>query len=75
MFIYEVAGLRQSDQTDNADTTIRSSSNMLAPVPFSRMNSFMQRVSQLGGKIVAIHDSMEAATTATAPKESTKAKD
>jgi hypothetical protein len=65
MFVYEVAGLRQSDQTDNASTAIRSSSNMLAPVPFNRMNEFMQRINRLGGRIVAIHTSMKDATAAT----------
>ncbi|MEB3292742.1 MAG: phycobilisome linker polypeptide [Synechococcales bacterium] len=55
MFIYEVAGLRQNDQTDQNTCAIRSSSTERIQVPFSRMNEVMQRISRLGGTIVAIH--------------------
>lgn len=74
VFVYEVAGLRQNDQTDNANAAIRSSHNMLAPVPFNRMNEFMRRINRLGGKIVAIHDSMEAATATMAETENAESK-
>lgn len=66
MFVYEVAGLRQGEQTDLSTAQIRHSSNQLFPVPFSRMNEFMQRMTRLGGQIVAIHSSMAAATAETA---------
>ncbi len=74
MFVYEVAGLRQNDQTDNANAAIRSSHNMLAPVPFNRMSEFMRRINRQGGKIVAIHESMEAATAAMENTEAKSAK-
>ncbi|MBE9029194.1 phycobilisome linker polypeptide [filamentous cyanobacterium LEGE 11480] len=62
MFVYEISGLRQSDQTMLNNASIRKSSNTLIPIPFSRMNEFMQRINRLGGQIVAIHSSLEAAT-------------
>ena len=61
IFIYEVEGLSQNDQTSQAVSPIRNSSALLFPVPHSRMNSFMQRMNRLGGKIVAIHSSWDTA--------------
>lgn len=63
MFVYEIAGLRQSEQTLLNAAAIRKSSNTLVAIPFNRMSEFMQRINRLGGEIVAIHSSMEAATT------------
>ena len=54
MFVYEVEGLRQSDRTSNNDYQIRNSGNVFIPVTYSRMNSEMQRITRLGGKIVNI---------------------
>ncbi|MGI0494030.1 phycobilisome linker polypeptide [Alkalinema pantanalense CENA528] len=54
-FVYEVEGLRQSDQTTQNNHEIRTSSTTLIQVPFNRMNEVMQRVNRLGGRIVAIH--------------------
>jgi phycocyanin-associated, rod len=54
MFIYEVAGLHQSDRTAPNQTTIRHSATQLIAVPFNRMSEFMQRMHQLGGTIVGI---------------------
>jgi phycocyanin-associated, rod len=54
IFVYEVEGLRQSDQTDNNCYPVRSSSTVLFQVPYDRMNSEMQRITRLGGKIVNI---------------------
>ncbi|MBD2198683.1 MULTISPECIES: phycobilisome linker polypeptide [Calothrix] len=54
VFIYEVEGLRQSEQTDNNRYQIRNSSTILIQVPYSRMNEEMRRISRLGGKIVGI---------------------
>lgn len=55
IFIYEVAGLRQNDNTDRNAYSVRNSSNTLIQVPLKRMNEEMQRITRLGGKIVAIH--------------------
>jgi len=69
-FVYEVEGLRQNDQTDQAAFAIRKSSTVLFPVPLGRMNTFMQRIGSMGGKIVAIHDSWDAAKQSASPEES-----
>lgn len=55
VFIYEVEGLRQNEQTENNRYQIRNSSTVLIQVPYSRMNDEMRRISRLGGKIVGIH--------------------
>ncbi|QZZ22314.1 phycobilisome linker polypeptide [Leptothermofonsia sichuanensis E412] len=54
VFVYEVAGLRQNDQTDKNTYPVRNSSNIFLQVPYSRMNYEMRRITQLGGKIVSI---------------------
>ncbi|NJM71094.1 MAG: phycobilisome linker polypeptide [Scytonema sp. RU_4_4] len=54
MFVYEVEGLRQNDQTEQRSYPIRNSSTTLIQVPFNRMNEMMQNITRLGGKIVAI---------------------
>ena len=66
IFIYEVEGLNENDQTTQAVYPIRNSSTLLFPVPHSRMSAFMQRMNRLGGKIVAIHSSWETAVKAEA---------
>lgn len=53
-FRYEVAGLRQNEETDNLDYSIRSSANTFITVPFNRMNQEMQRITRMGGRIVNI---------------------
>jgi phycocyanin-associated rod protein len=55
VFVYEVEGLRQNDQTTNNSYPVRSSGNLLIQVPYNRMNDEMLRISRLGGNIVAIH--------------------
>jgi phycocyanin-associated, rod len=67
VFVYEVAGLRESDVTAQDNAVIRHSSTVLMPIPFSRMNEFMQRINRLGGTIVAIHD--QAGAPAAAPQK------
>lgn len=57
VFVYEVAGLRQNDQTDRSNHEIRHSSTMLMQVPFGRMNEFMQRINRMGAQIVSIRSS------------------
>jgi phycocyanin-associated, rod len=53
-FRYEVVGLRQSDDTENIDYSIRSSASTFITVPYNRMNQEMQRITRMGGKIVSI---------------------
>lgn len=55
VFVYEVTGLRQNDQTDRTNYPVRNSSNVFIQVPYSRMNEEMRRIARLGGKIVGIH--------------------
>ncbi len=61
MFVYEVEGLRQNEQTESQSYPVRNSSTILVQVPYSRMNAEMRRIARLGGKIVAIRplDSQE----------------
>ncbi len=54
VFVYEVEGLRQNDQTVQDGYSIRSSGTSFVQVPFNRMNEFMQRITRVGAKIVAI---------------------
>jgi ferredoxin--NADP+ reductase len=54
MFIYEVVGLRQNNQTDRQNYSLRRSGSTFITVPYSRMNEEMQRILRLGGKIVSI---------------------
>lgn len=54
MFRYEVVGLRQNDETDKNNYSIRRSGSVFITVPYSRMNEEMQRITRLGGKIVNI---------------------
>ncbi len=53
-FRYEVTGLRQNEETDKTDYQIRSSASTFITVPYNRMNSEMQRITRMGGKIVNI---------------------
>lgn len=55
VFVYEVEGLRQNEQTTKNSYPVRSSSNVLIQVPYNRMNDEMLRISRMGGNIVAIH--------------------
>lgn len=53
-FVYEVVGLRQSEETDKTSYPIRQSGSVFIRVPYSRMSQEMQRITRLGGKIVSI---------------------
>jgi CpcD/allophycocyanin linker domain len=55
IFVYEVTGLRQNDQTENSSHPVRKSGSTLVQVPYSRMNSEMRRIGKLGGQIVNIY--------------------
>jgi phycocyanin-associated, rod len=65
VFVYEVEGLHQNEQTENNSYPVRNSSNTLMQVPYSRMNQEMRRITRLGGKIVNISP-LEAQATLTA---------
>ncbi|MBD0335744.1 MAG: phycobilisome linker polypeptide [Cyanobacteria bacterium Co-bin13] len=54
IFLYEVSGLRQNDETDNNAYPVRKSGSVFIKVPYSRMNEEMQRIARMGGKIVSI---------------------
>jgi ferredoxin--NADP+ reductase len=54
LFIYEVEGLRQTQQSDQMDYPIRRSGNVFITVPYNRMNQEMQRILRMGGRIVNI---------------------
>lgn len=64
VFVYEVEGLQQNDQTNNNQYPVRNSSTLLLQVPYSRMNQEMRRIGRLGGKIVNIRPLSEAAPAA-----------
>lgn len=59
VFVYEVTGLRQNDQTEKTQYPLRSSSSVFIQVPYSRMNEEMRRIVRLGGKIAGIHSLAE----------------
>ncbi|MBD2136438.1 phycobilisome linker polypeptide [Anabaena sp. FACHB-1237] len=54
VFRYEVVGLKQNQETDKNQFSIRHSGSVFITVPYSRMNEEMQRISRLGGRIVKI---------------------
>jgi sulfite reductase alpha subunit-like flavoprotein len=54
-FRYEVTGLRQNEESDQSNHSIRNSGSVFITVPYNRMNEEMQRITRLGGKIVSIH--------------------
>ncbi len=54
VFIFEVEGLRQGENTDKLNFPIRRSGVVYITVPYERMNQEMRRIARLGGKIVNI---------------------
>lgn len=62
IFIYEVEGLQQNEQTENNCYPVRNSSTILLQVPYSRMNYEMGRINRLGGRIVNIRPLTETAS-------------
>lgn len=54
IFVYEVVGLRSSDDTEQTSYPIRKSGSEFIKVPYNRMNQEMRRITRLGGKIVSI---------------------
>jgi phycocyanin-associated, rod len=55
IFVYEVTGLQQNEVTSQCEHQIRTSSSTFIQVPLNRMNATMQRIVNLGGRIVSIH--------------------
>jgi ferredoxin--NADP+ reductase len=54
VFVYEVVGLHQNEETDKTNYPIRKSGSVFIKVPYNRMNQEMRRITRLGGKIVSI---------------------
>ncbi len=54
VFLYQVVGLRQNENTDKMSCPIRRSGSVWIAVPYSRMNQEMRRITRMGGKIVSI---------------------
>ncbi|MFN6513987.1 MAG: ferredoxin--NADP reductase [Nostoc sp. CreGUA01] len=54
VFLYEVVGLRQSEETNQTNYPIRKSGSVFIRVPYNRMNQEMRRITRLGGTIVSI---------------------
>lgn len=54
VFVYEVVGLRQNEETDKMNYPIRRSGSVFITVPYDRMNQEMRRITRMGGKIVSI---------------------
>ncbi|MBW4592644.1 MAG: ferredoxin-NADP reductase [Brasilonema angustatum HA4187-MV1] len=54
VYLYEVVGLRQSEETDQTNYPIRNSGSVFIRVPYNRMNQETRRIIRLGGKIVSI---------------------
>ncbi|MEB3249017.1 MAG: phycobilisome linker polypeptide [Microcystaceae cyanobacterium] len=54
VFIYEVSGLRQTEESDNNAYDFRRSGSVFLKVPYARMNDEMRRITRLGGTIVSI---------------------
>jgi phycocyanin-associated rod protein len=54
IFVYEVTGLKQNNQTDRNSYPFRTSSSVFIQVPYNRMNEEMLRITRMGGKIVNI---------------------
>jgi ferredoxin--NADP+ reductase len=53
-FVYEVQGLRQTNESDRQTYDVRQSGSVFIKVPYNRMNAEMQRILRLGGKILNI---------------------
>jgi|UPI00037A88CC ferredoxin--NADP+ reductase len=54
IFVYEVVGLRQNEETEQTNYQIRNSGSVFIRVPYNRMNQEMRRITRLGGRIVSI---------------------
>jgi len=66
LYVYEVVGLRQNEQTDRQDYPVRRSGSTFVTVPYRRMNEEMRRIARLGGKIANITPLNESARASAA---------
>ncbi len=64
VFVYEVTGLKQSENNDQNSYPVRNSGSVFVKVPYARMNEEMQRINRMGGKIVNIHPFVASEATA-----------
>lgn len=62
-FVYEVVGLRQTDESDSTSNPIRRSGSTFITVPYNRMNQEMRRITRMGGQIVSIRPLGEEGTS------------
>ncbi len=69
IFIYEVTGFQQNEETAQCDRQIRNSGSTFVQVPFNRMNETMQRIVKLGGKIAGIHSLAQGSVPSAAAAE------
>lgn len=58
VFVYEVSGLRQTEENDNNNYPFRQSGSVFIKVPYTRMNEEMRRITRMGGTIVNIETSL-----------------
>jgi len=54
VFVYEVTGLHQNDNTDRNSYAIRESGSTFIKASYKNMNQTMRRIAANGGKIVSI---------------------
>ncbi|MGL5032613.1 MAG: phycobilisome linker polypeptide [Microcystaceae cyanobacterium] len=54
VFVYEVSGLRQTEESENNAYDFRRSGSVFFKVPYTRMNEEMRRILRLGGTIINI---------------------
>lgn len=54
VFVYEVTGLKQNQESDRNSYAFRHSSSVFVSVPYNRMNQEMQRIGKMGGTIINI---------------------
>lgn len=54
IFVYEVTGLKQNEQSDSNSYPVRTSSSVFMQVPYNRMNEEMLRITRMGGTIIKI---------------------
>jgi phycocyanin-associated rod protein len=69
IFVYEVKGLRQNQETEKNSYPFRSSDSIFIQVPFQRMNEEMRRITAMGGEIVSIRPVSEVSKAAAAALE------
>jgi ferredoxin--NADP+ reductase len=65
VFVFEVEGMRQGQNTDNFNYPIRRSGTVYVTVPHHRMNQEMRRITLMGARIVNIYPAGEAPPIAT----------